>query len=264
MGYIAHKSSVDTQGVYGARVGVCDMRMMLTFLALLTMIPASEGLARRAPMRGSEAYLLSDEAVSTNGALVVGLRGAQGMPRSADLSSFPTLSLIRGGTRIPLRLEQLSATLARYVPQRRPSPGRYTVMGLDQSVRFVRRSVRRRLAGPALRAVQRRATAPRSEPQRRRPRPPQLRQTTYSVRVVFDQALPTSAVAIVLEDSRGGFAGGPTAGSTDSWVHTTGGSFQPMPDGTRSPPVAGSEVTVRLVDRDGQLGAPVTMTMSEG
>jgi hypothetical protein len=257
-----------TQGIHGARVVGCDMRTILILLALLTMIPVSEGSARRAPMRGSEAYLLNNGSVSTTGSLIVGLRPGQRRRRSAqrqNLSSFPALSLTRGETRIPLRLVQLSSTLARYVPQRRPSPGRYDVTGLVESVRFVTRSVARRLAAPTVRAVQRRTTAPRSDAQTRRPRRrPQLRQTTYSVRVVFDQALPTSAIAIVLEDARGGFAGGPTTGVSDSWEHTTGGSYRPMPSGTRPPPVVGSEVIIRLVDRDGQLGAPVTVTMSEG
>lgn len=243
------------------------MRTALILLALLTILPASEGSARRAPMRGSEAYLLNDgAALPTTGALIVGLRRAQGRNGAGrrDLTSFPALSLRRGGTRIPLRLEQLSATLARYVPRRRPSPGRYRVTGLGESVRFVGRPAARRLAAPAVRAVQRRANTPRSGTLGdRRRRPPQLRQTTYSVRVVFDRALPASAVGIVLEDSRGGFAGGPTAGVSDSWEHTSGGRG-PMPSGTRSPPVVGAEVTVRLVDRNGRLGAPVTIPMSEG
>lgn len=190
-----------------------------------------------------------DDAIAADGALLVGLRSSR---RGSRDNSFPELVLSRGGRTIPLRLEELSSFVARYVPERTPRPGSYRVEGLGIDVRFEARTSAAPLAAPSVRALQQRQRAGR-------------RGVREQVRLVFDAAPPAGAVAVVVDSERGGFGGAAVDAAAEGVsVYDWGGRCQRRPRGLRSPPSPGANVTVRWVDRDGQLGTPGTVHMSAG
>lgn len=191
-----------------------------------------------------------DHPLAADGALLVGLRSSRSRRRGA--AEFPELSLQQAGVTIPLRLELLSSFVARYVPERSPAPGSYRVAGLAIDVRFEARTSSAALGAPAVRALQRREQASR-------------RGVRHQVRVVFESPPPAGAVAVLVDSERGGFGGAVIpAGASEVSVYDWGGRCQRRPRGLRAPPSPGEDVIVRWVDKDGQLGAPVTVQMSAG
>lgn len=222
---------------------------LLLLPALFLMEPTSA--SARCATVGLQAFAMNgvDHPIASDGALLVELR--PGGPRTG-IVEFPELTLEGDGVSIPLRLEALSSFIARYVPARAPSPGSYRVEGLGVQIRFEARTSSPSLGAPTLRALQRR--------QRRR-----RRGTRALVRVVFDRPPPARALAVVVDSERGGFGGGAIpAGAPEVSVYNWGGRCQVHPRGLRSPPPSGEDITVRLVDADGQLGAPATVQMTSG
>ncbi|MFT5355497.1 MAG: hypothetical protein ACI9KE_002716 [Polyangiales bacterium] len=228
------------------------MRNLLSLLLLpaLMFVGPTPASARCAPS-GLQPYLMNgvDHPLAADGALLVGLRSSRSRAGGRGVD-FPELTLNQGDTSIPLRLELLSSFVARYVPESTPAPGRYRVAGLEVHVRFEARTSEAALAAPAVRAVQRRE-------ERRR------RGVREQVRVVFRTPPPSRAIAALVDSERGGFGGGVISADRGGLsVYDWGGGCQRRPRDLRSPPASGSNVIVRLVDRDGQLGAPVTVPMT--
>jgi hypothetical protein len=227
-----------------------NLRSLLLLPALMFVGPTPA--SARCTASGLQPYLMNgvDHPLAADGALLVGLRSSRS--RAHRRADFPELTLNQGDRSIPLRRELLSTFVARYVPESTPAPGRYRVAGLEVHVRFEARTSEAALAAPAVRAVQRRE-------ERRRWR------VREQVRVVFETPPPRRAIAALVDSERGGFGGGVISADRGGLsVYDWGGRCQRRPRHLRPPPASGSNVIVRLVDRDGQLGAPVTVSMTQG
>lgn len=221
------------------------MRTAFVVLGLsLVLAPvgvSSPAEARCMQMGLAPEILNPDRELAADAALVVRLVPApSSRPRT---NAFPALTLSRNGTSIPLRLEKLTPSLARYVPARRPDAGTWQIAPLGREVTFGARSAVG-LATP-------RVTSARSVASTRG-----RRGSEYTVDAVLERPAPRRAVAVFAEHDSGAFGDGNRVGTrTSITIFNWRTRCLMWPEGMAPPPTDGA-ARLRFVGGDGQLSRP--------
>lgn len=216
--------------------GLRLMRALLITVALLSFTGVADARCRQ--MGVAPELLNPDRALASDAALVVRLISTPSVRPGSN--TFPAMSLTRGSDTIALRIEPLSASLARYVPASRPAAGRWRVEGLGRDVTFGT------TRAPALAAP--RVTSVRSVSSARG-----RRGSNYSVTGVLAAAAPAHAIAVFGKHASSTFGdGAQVGGQTNVTVFSWRTRCRRWPDGMGTPPTSGA-VQLRFVGEDGQL-----------